>query len=84
MSRSVSVVQPDDEPEAEDDRVIYEHEENDALNEIVMALELKSRDTVGCSYYVAREEKLYLMGDITLGGLEIIETCRLCQLQTKL
>ncbi|MCJ1385759.1 MutS protein msh5 [Xylographa soralifera] len=76
-SRSESVVPRDAGPEAEGDRAIYEREEDDALNEIVMALELRSRDTVGCSYYIAREEKLYLMGDMKIGGLEIVESLKL-------
>ena len=74
-SRSNPIVPRDAGPEAEGDRAIYEREEDDALNEIVMALQLRSRDTVGCSYYVAREEKLYLMGDMKIGGLEIVESC---------
>ncbi|MCJ1405214.1 MutS protein msh5 [Xylographa trunciseda] len=75
--RSCSIVPHDAGPEAEDDHAVYEREEDDALNEVVMALELRSRDTVGCSYYVAKEEKLYLMGDMRIGGLEIAETLKL-------
>ncbi|MCJ1431366.1 MutS protein msh5 [Xylographa pallens] len=75
--RSDSIVPHDTGPEAEGDRAIFEREEDDALNEIVLALELRSRDTVGCSYYVAREEKLYLMGDMKIGGLEIVESLKL-------
>lgn len=33
-------------------------EENDSLDEIIMAVDLKDRGTVGCCYYVAREEKV--------------------------
>ena len=57
----------------EDEVAIHDREDNDALNEIVMALDLRNRDTVGCSYYVTREEKIYLMGDVKFGGVEIIE-----------
>jgi hypothetical protein len=52
-------------------------EDADALNEIIMAVDLRDRGTIGCAYYVAREEKLYLMEDIKMGGLEIIETLRI-------
>ncbi|TKA64558.1 hypothetical protein B0A49_08259, partial [Cryomyces minteri] len=47
----------------------------DALNEVVMAVDLRDRGTVGCSYYLAREEKLYLMEDVRFGGVDIIDTC---------
>lgn len=46
----------------------------DALDEIIMAVDIRERKTVGCSYYVAREEKLYLMEDMKLGDVEIIDT----------
>ena len=74
QSRSDSVVTRDTGPEAEGDRAVFEREEDDTLNEIVMALELRSRDTVGCSYYVARDEKLYLMSDMKIAGLDMIES----------
>ncbi|MCJ1281630.1 MutS protein msh5 [Xylographa opegraphella] len=76
-SRSDAIVPDDTGPEAEGDGAINAREEDDALNEIVMALELRSRDTVGCSYYVAREEKLYLMSDMKICGLEIVESLKL-------
>ncbi|KAK4993873.1 chaperone ATPase hsp78 [Elasticomyces elasticus] len=49
----------------------------DALNEIIMGVDLRDRGTVGCSYYVAREEKLYFMEDVKLGGVEVIDTLKL-------
>ena len=60
----------------EDDAVVEEREENDSLNEVIMAVDLRNRGTVGCCYYVARQAKLYLMEDIQSGGLEVINTCR--------
>lgn len=45
------------------------------MNEVIMAVDLRGRGTVGCAYYVAREEKLYMMEDIRFGGIEVIETC---------
>ncbi|KAL1634726.1 hypothetical protein SLS56_002128 [Neofusicoccum ribis] len=42
-----------------------------------MAIDLKQRGTVGCAYYVAREEKLYFMEDMALGGLEAIDALKL-------
>ncbi|KAL8681092.1 MAG: hypothetical protein Q9186_002744 [Xanthomendoza sp. 1 TL-2023] len=58
----------------EQDADIHEREEDDSLNEVVMAIDLRERGTVGCAYYIAREEKLYMMQDVTSGGIEIIET----------
>ncbi|KAB2576043.1 MutS protein-like protein 5 [Lasiodiplodia theobromae] len=49
----------------------------DALDEIIMAVDIRERKSVGCSYYVAREEKLYLMEDMKLGDVEVIDTLKL-------
>ena len=61
----------------EDDEAIAEREEDDSLNEVVMAVDMKERGTVGCCYYVAREEKFYILEDVECGGLEVIDTCML-------
>ena len=53
-----------------------EEEEDDSLNEVMMAIDMRDRDTIGCSYYAAREEKLYVLSDIKYGGLDIIDTCK--------
>ncbi|GAB7348558.1 hypothetical protein MBLNU459_g6949t1 [Dothideomycetes sp. NU459] len=50
---------------------------DDSLNEIIMAVDMRDRGTVGCAYYVAAEEKLYFMEDVQLGGADIIESLRL-------
>jgi DNA mismatch repair protein MSH5 len=47
----------------------------DALDEIVMAVDMRERGTVGCAYYLAREGKLYFMEDVKLGGVETVENC---------
>lgn len=41
-----------------------------------MAIDIKG-STIGCSYYVAREQKLCLMQDIQFGGLDIVDTLKL-------
>jgi DNA mismatch repair protein MSH5 len=46
------------------------------MNEVIMAVDMRS-GTIGCSYYIAREEKLCLMQDIKFGGLDIIDTLKL-------
>lgn len=47
----------------------------DFFNEVVMAVDIRDRSTVGCSYYVASEEKLYFMEDMKIGGPDVIEAC---------
>ncbi|KAI4142752.1 MAG: hypothetical protein LQ340_007241 [Diploschistes diacapsis] len=49
-------------------------EEEDSLSEVIMAIDMRDRDTIGCSYYVARVEKLYMLSDVRFGGLDIIDT----------
>lgn len=41
-----------------------------------MAVDVKGKGNIGCSYYVAREEKLYMMEDVKLGGLEVVDMCK--------
>ncbi|CZS90681.1 related to MSH5-meiosis-specific protein [Rhynchosporium graminicola] len=52
-------------------------ENSDAINEVIMAIDLKDRSTIGCAYYTAREEKLYLVEDIKMAGLDMIDTLKL-------
>jgi hypothetical protein len=47
---------------------------DDTLSEVVMAIDMTPRGTVGCCYYVAREEKLYFMEDIQVGDAGIVES----------
>lgn len=62
-------------PEADDE--IREREDADALNEIILAVDMRERGTLGCAYYVAREEKLFIMADIKLAGLDVVDTVKL-------
>ncbi|KAK2760737.1 MutS protein msh5 [Arachnomyces sp. PD_36] len=50
---------------------------DEGLDQVIMAVDMKERETVGCCYYVAQEEKLYLLEDVKAGGMEIIETLKL-------
>jgi DNA mismatch repair protein MSH5 len=63
----------DEETEAD----LQLREDSDAMNEIIMAVDMKDRGTTGCAYYIAREENLCLMEDIEMGGLGIIDTLKL-------
>lgn len=38
-----------------------------------MAVDVQRRGTVGCSYYVARDETIYFMEDVQLGGADIVD-----------
>lgn len=49
--------------------------DDNMLDEIIMAVDLQKRDTVGCCYYVAREETLYFMEDAQCAGSEVLDAC---------
>ena len=70
---SAARLDPTNRPE--NDAAIDEREDNDALNEVVMALDFRDRGTVGCCYYIAKEEKLYFMDDMKFGGMDVINLC---------
>lgn len=38
-----------------------------------MAVDMQQRDTVGCCYYVARDQALFFLEDTTLGGVDVVE-----------
>lgn len=63
--------------EVESEADVERRENDDAMNEIVMAVDMRDNGTVGCAYYIAREEKLCLMEDIKLAGLDIVDTLKL-------
>jgi DNA mismatch repair protein MSH5 len=48
---------------------------DDDSGHIIAAIDMKDYGTVGCSYYSAEEEKMYLLGDTRSGGMETIEAC---------
>lgn len=47
--------------------------EPDVVNEIIMAIDMKENGTIGCAYYVALDEALFLLQDIPLAGIELVE-----------
>lgn len=61
---------------AEDDAGIEERESEDFLHEVILALDLKNKDTIGCCYYVASDERLYFMGDIKLADMSVVGACK--------
>lgn len=38
-----------------------------------MAIDMRDNGTVGCAYYVAIDESLFLQEDIPLAGIELVE-----------
>ena len=50
---------------------------DDTLSEIVMAVDLTTRGTVGCCYYIAREEKLFFMEDIQFADVDAVDALRM-------
>jgi DNA mismatch repair protein MSH5 len=64
-----------DIPVPEQPRVPGEMEPDfDTYSEVVMAINVTERQTVGCAYYVAREEKLYFMEDARSGGANMVDS----------
>lgn len=55
------------------ERDAAEDEEDEPLAERIMAVDMRDRGSIGCCYYVAAEEALYLLEDIKSGGLETID-----------
>lgn len=53
----------------------FEYSIDDELEQIVVAVDMKDSGTVGCSYYSALEEKLYLLGDLRHSSKDIIDSC---------
>jgi hypothetical protein len=50
---------------------------DDTLNEVFMSVDLTNRGTVGCCYFVARDEKLFFMEDIQCGDVDVIDALRM-------
>ena len=54
----------------------YSDDDMELLSEVIMAVNLTEKGTVGCAYYVARDEKLYFMEDVQMGGPDVIDGCK--------
>jgi len=39
-----------------------------------MALDMKQNGDLGCAYYIAVDQALYLLEDVAMAGIELIET----------
>lgn len=56
---------------------VAQDERDDTLNEIIMAVDLSPGATVGCCYYVARDEKMFFMEDIQMGDVDVVDALRM-------
>lgn len=70
-----SILSSDPDISPESDATIEEREDEDLMNEVIMAIDMRDGGNVGCSFYVAKEERLALLPDVRAGGLEIIDAC---------
>ncbi|EFX01179.1 adenylyl-sulfate kinase [Grosmannia clavigera kw1407] len=66
LSHGVGTEFSDDVFDIEDDTV--------EVNDVVMALEMRNNGAVGCAFYVAANETLYLQEDTRITGLELVES----------
>jgi len=48
-------------------------DELESHNDIIMAVDIRDRGTVGCCYYAASNEKLYFLEDVQLGHADTVE-----------
>ena len=54
-----------------------EEAEDESLDLVIMAIDIRDRETVGCAYYVARHQSLMCMEDVTAGGKEVLDMLKL-------
>ncbi|KAJ5664349.1 hypothetical protein N7507_005080 [Penicillium longicatenatum] len=60
--------------ETEHEAAYSESSIDDDLGHVIVAFDIKDYGTVGCAYYSADHEKMYLLGDSRSGGMETIDT----------
>lgn len=61
----------------ETDEDIQAREDDDSLNEVIMAIDFRDKYAIGCAYYIAREEKLCMMNDMKMGDTDIVDILKL-------
>ncbi|KAI1407499.1 muts domain V-domain-containing protein [Hypoxylon sp. FL1857] len=64
---------PEDDNDSQVDDVLS-NEDADALGEIIMAIDMKDNGNLGCAYYVAIDEALFLLEDVPMSGMDLVET----------
>jgi hypothetical protein len=63
-----------DQPDAE---IRAEEAEDESLDHVIMAIDIRDRDTVGCAYYIARQQSLMCMEDVTGGEKDVLDMLKL-------
>lgn len=48
---------------------------DDLDHETILALDVKERGALGCAYYSASTDTLFVMEDLASGGMELLESC---------
>ena len=49
--------------------------DDDFLEQVILAVDIKEKGKVGCAYYIAGEERLLCMEEVIGGGAEVVEKC---------
>lgn len=75
MQRASTYTNSDNYEESAEE--IRARENDDAINEVIMAVDMQKCGTIGCAYYTAREQALHLIEDSRMGGIDIVETMKL-------
>ncbi|KAL2137071.1 hypothetical protein VTI74DRAFT_9677 [Chaetomium olivicolor] len=57
-----------------DDNGSISNHGHDILNEVIMAIDVDKDGKVGCAYYIGLDEALVLEEDISMGGIEAVDT----------
>lgn len=60
-----------------DAEIRAEEAEDDSLDHVIMAIDIRDRETVGCAYYIARQQSLICMEDAIGGGKEVLDRLKL-------
>lgn len=47
----------------------------DDLGHVIAAIDVKDHGTIGCAYFSAEKQRIYLLEDSRSGGRETIEAC---------
>ena len=49
--------------------------EGESQDEVVMAIDMRGLSSIGCAYFVARDEVMYFMEDCKLADDSVIDAC---------
>lgn len=60
-----------------DAEIRAEEAEDESLDHVIMAIDIRDRDTAGCAYYIARQQSLMCMEDVIGGGKDVLDMLKL-------